>query len=89
MTEYELAQDRFYNACMILLNLDMHELVDAGIIASGNADTGLSSWLRFTRDPLVFIAKIDDEKRDKLFALINSRQSKRLTLQSPNEGEAK
>jgi len=67
-------QRRFYNACMSLMNIDMHELVAAGIIAEGNYDRGGSSWKRFNDDPLVFMAKIDDVKRDALWRMLEERQ---------------
>lgn len=70
------AQRKFYNACLILINLDMDELVGAGVIEVGNLDRGGSSWKRFTDDPLVFIAKIGDKQRDALWGLIQSRQPK-------------
>ncbi|WP_206520952.1 MULTISPECIES: hypothetical protein [unclassified Mesorhizobium] len=70
----ERAQRKFYNACLILMNLDMDELVGAGVIEPGNLDRGGSSWERFSRDPLTFIAKIGDGQRSALWRLIESRQ---------------
>lgn len=67
-------QHRFFNACMLLMNIDMHELVDAGIIKAGNVDNGGTSWKRFNDEPLTFLAKIDDVKRDALWKLIEARQ---------------
>ena len=67
-------QHRFFNACMSLMNLDMHELVDAGIIKAGNLDHGGTSWKRFNDEPLMFLAKIDDAKRDALWKLLEVRQ---------------
>lgn len=72
-----LDQQRFFNGCMILLNLDLHELVEAGVIKEGNIDCGGSSWKRFNDAPLVFLAKIDDRKRAALWKLIEARQPDR------------
>mgnify|MGYP001151055538 CR=1 FL=1 len=73
MTE-SAEQHRFFNACMSLMNIDMHELVAAGIIKEGNFDNGGSSYKRFSDDPLIFLAKIDDRKRDALWKLLEARQ---------------
>lgn len=67
-------QRRFYNACLILMSLDMDELVAAGVITAGNLDNGGSSFKRFIDDPLVFMAKIGDRQRAALWALIEERQ---------------
>lgn len=65
---------RFRNACMILMNIDLDELEKAGVITPGA--TG-SSWERFNRDPLMFIAKLPDDRYAALYALIEARQPKR------------
>lgn len=64
---------RFLNAIRILLNIDKHELVDAGIM---HDHEGGNDWNRFNRDPLMFIIKLDDDKLEKLWCLIESRQPK-------------
>lgn len=65
---------RFRNACAIMLNLDFVDLVEAGVIATGNFDSGGSSWKRFNNEPFVFVLKLPDECLEKLCALIESRQ---------------
>lgn len=69
---------RFFNACSILMNIDAHELEDAGIIAKGSR--GGNDWERFSRDPVYFIAKLDDAKRDALWNLIDRRQPRWLRI---------
>lgn len=67
-------KERFFNACMLLMNIDMQELVDAGIIREGNRDNGGISWKRFNDEPLIFLAKLNDQKRDALWKLLEARQ---------------
>lgn len=64
---------RFLNACRILLNIDKHELVEAGIM---HGNEGGNDWSRFNRDPLMFIIRLDDDKIERLWQLIESRQPK-------------
>lgn len=66
---------KFFNACRILLNIDRHELEAAGVIEPGAV--GGTCWTRFNRDPLVFMAKLSDERADRLWALIEARQPAR------------
>lgn len=73
-------KNTFHNAIRILMNIDLHELVDAGIIVEGQ-ETG-TCWTRFNNDPLIFIAKLTDEKYDALWQLIEARQPERYREQS-------
>lgn len=61
---------RFFNALRIMYSLDMHELVDAGVIDGGHS----GPFLRFSKDPLRECLRYDDDRQEKLFALIESRQ---------------
>ena len=70
-----LERARFFNACRILMNIDKHELVERGIM---HDNEGGNDWKRFNEAPLLFMAKLDDPKADALWALIDSRQGKRL-----------
>lgn len=67
----------FYNACRILMNLDMDELVRAGVLRAGIFGGAGSEWHRFNSDPLTFLAKLDDPTADKLWTLIQARQPER------------
>ena len=68
-------KSRFHNAIRILLNIDKYELIEASIIRDGD-ETG-TCWTRFNNDPLIFIAKLNDDKYDALWELIEARQPKR------------
>ena len=71
MTGYDA--QRFGNATRIMMNIDKHQLVDAGIM---HDNEGGNDWSRWNRDPLGFIARLDDPKMEKLWQLIESRQPK-------------
>ena len=63
----------FHNALRILLNIDRDELEAVGVI--DHADH--NAWGTFTRDPFRFFIRSDDATADKLWAIIEARQSKR------------
>lgn len=64
----------FVNACRIILNLDKHELEDAGVMEPGQV--GGSDWERLSRDPFIFLLKLPDERLERLWSLIKKRQPK-------------
>lgn len=64
---------RFHNALRIMMNLDRHHLVEAGVIAA----TDEGAWKAFRDYPHEASLHLRDENFDRLFALIESRQPKR------------
>lgn len=57
-----------------MMNLDFHQLADAGVLTrgpDGRPSVGGSDWDRFSRDPLVFICKLPDDRRDILAAMVS------------------
>lgn len=70
-----IARDAFYSACAILMNIDCYELEETGIIRRG--DKSGTCWKRFNDEPLLFLAKLDDDKREALWLLIQKRQPAR------------
>jgi len=64
----------FRDIFAVMMNIDMHELEEAGIIRKGNIDEGGNSWRRFNDHPLRFVLTLDDEKLDALTALVNNRR---------------
>jgi len=67
---------QFRNILVTLMNIDMDELVSAGVIAEGNFDNGGGSWRRFNDEPLIFVAKLDDTRLEALWKLVEARQPK-------------
>lgn len=63
---------RFLNACKILMNFDLSTLESAGVIKPGVI--GGSDWSRLNKDPLVFLAKLPEDRFDALWALMESQQ---------------
>ncbi|GAA4169297.1 hypothetical protein [Shinella granuli] len=59
-----------------LVNTDMSELVEAGVISEGNND----QWKRFNHDFDVFVIKLPDDRRQKLCDLINDRLGLRASV---------
>lgn len=61
---------------MFLGNVDADELADEGILrrnADGSHATSGSDWSRFNDDLVTFIAKLPDDRREKLADLISRR----------------
>ncbi|MBI1182614.1 MAG: hypothetical protein GC201_18905 [Alphaproteobacteria bacterium] len=65
---------RFHNALRIMINLDRHELVAAGILKHGDHN----AWGTFHRDPYRWFIRAPDAQARKLWGLIESRQPERL-----------
>lgn len=65
----------FVNACRIIMNLDKHVLEAAGVLNPGQV--GGSDWDRLNRDPFMFLLKLPEDRLERLWTLIVSRQPKR------------
>jgi hypothetical protein len=59
----------FHNRLRVLTSIDMHELVDAGVIERGD----VTEWGRFTRDPFRWLIRADDASAEKLWTIIEKR----------------
>lgn len=64
------AAARFQNALRIMLNLDRHVLVDAGVIDADNE----ARWTKFRDDPFAAAMRLDEPRFERLCALVESRQ---------------
>jgi hypothetical protein len=60
----------FHNALRILISIDMHELVEVGVIKPGDH----FAWGAFRDDPFRWFIRADDDKAAKLWAIIERRQ---------------
>lgn len=63
---------QFHNGLRILLNIDCHELVAAGVIRPG--DDG--AWIKFREDPFRWMIRAPDPAAEALWAIIESRNGK-------------
>lgn len=59
----------FHNGLRILLNIDMHELVEAEVIK----ETDLNDWYMFRADPFRWFIKAPDAVADKLWGVMGKR----------------
>ena len=59
----------FHNGLRILLNIDMHELEEAGVIAKDD----MQDWYKFRRDPFRWLITAPDEAAERLWALMEKR----------------
>lgn len=75
----------FRDIMAVMMNIDLDELENRGVITKGNVDSGGSSWKRFNDDPLRFVLKLGDAQLEALTALVNER---RRAVNSFDEREA-
>ena len=61
--------DEFHNGLRILLNIDLHELVDADVIEATDCD----AWVHFRTDPFRWFITAPDAVADRLWALMKKR----------------
>jgi hypothetical protein len=76
MTQLNLTGDQLHELAARMLWLDFDTLADAGVLTrrpDGKPSKGGSDWTRFNADPLVFIAKLPTDRRNKLAALLNRK----------------
>lgn len=72
---------RFQNMLRTMWNLDRHDLVEHGVI---DADD-MSTWKAFRDYPHNTAIRMDETRFARLFALIESRQPKRVASTLPGE----
>ncbi len=65
-----MTKDQFHNILRIMRGIDRHELVDAGVDM-----TDPKEWPRFMNDPYTWFIKASDADADKVWAIIERRQS--------------
>ena len=68
--EAHLTFGRFHNALRILLNVDCHELIEAGVLKAEEE----VAWTRFRSDPFRFFIRADEATAGRLWNLIERRQ---------------
>lgn len=59
----------FHNGLRILLNIDRHELVEAGLIGAHDNN----AWGGFRRNPFIWLVRASDEQAAKLWELMERR----------------
>ena len=61
--------DEFHNGLRVLASTDRVELVNIGVMSSGNTE----AWLSFSVDPFRWFICADDDRAMKLFEIIKRR----------------
>lgn len=59
----------FHNRLRIMIGIDRHELVDAGVISAND----VNAWGTFHRDPYRFFIHADDATAEKIWTVIERR----------------
>lgn len=62
------------NIFALMMNIDMYEFEDAGVIPKGDLNNGGDSWARLNDHPVRFVLKLDDQRLEALTNLINERR---------------
>ena len=63
----------FHNALRILMNIDQDELVNAGVLISGDHN----AWGEFRRDPFRWFILVPDEVSEKVWQIIKLKEEKK------------
>jgi hypothetical protein len=66
----------FHNGLRILTGLNMHELVDGGVIEAGDK----AAWAAFRKDPYRWLILADDDKANALWAIMKRPDYSERTL---------
>jgi len=64
-----LTPKQFRTLFAILHNMDLQQLVDAGIMGDGHLST---MWTRFNSDLTSFVLKLPDDRLEKLVTLVHA-----------------
>jgi hypothetical protein len=67
---------KFADLCRTMLNIDRDQLEAAGVLTPGKTDDGGTSWKRWNDEPFIFVAKLDDDRVQKLWALLQAQNPK-------------
>lgn len=63
---------RFHNALRIMLSIDRHEMVAAGVLTADDQ----AGWRAFRENPTRWMIVASDEQKEGLFSIIEKRQPK-------------
>lgn len=61
----------FHNRLRILINIDMSELVNAGIISSDDT----SQWIAFRDNPWRWFIRAEDEQVSRVWKIVEHREN--------------
>ena len=67
---------KFADLCRTMLNIDRADLERVGVLTPSKTDDGGTSWKRWDDTPLIFIAKLGDERLQALWELLRELNPK-------------
>lgn len=67
-----MTKSEFHHALRILMCLDRHDLIEAGVWDS-DTEESFAAWKVFRADPFRFFVRAPDSQADALWALIEPR----------------
>lgn len=70
---------KFVDLCRTLLNIDLHEFIEAGVMPPDDGHVMSATqkqWHTFNANPVSFIVKLDDERLQALWRLLQKRNPK-------------
>lgn len=76
---------QFADLCRTMLNIGADDLENAGVITPGA--TGGTCWERWDNTPLVFVAKLNDDRLQALVALLQELNPKAFSPPAPTQKE--
>lgn len=76
-----MTRQEFHQALAILRFIDQDELVAAGVIQSDN----IVAWNAFNADPVRQFFKLDDDRADKLWTIIERRMGPKPLVYEPHD----
>lgn len=62
----------FHNRLCIMMSIDMHELVNAGVIGVADRD----GWDLFSRNPWRWFISVSTEKAERVWLIIKRREGR-------------
>lgn len=69
MPDLPMTLARFHSALRIMLNLDRHELVEAGALEANDA----AGWWTFSQDHFMWLIRAPDAQAEALWTIIERR----------------
>lgn len=67
---------KFSDLLRTMMNIDRDQLEAVGVLTQGKTDDGGTSWKRWNNEPFMFVMKLDDERLQALWRLLQQQNPK-------------